>query len=197
MNVHVIASNSAHLHPTSLHFTPFHSLNTSDLPTDTAMADPMIAWRADIAKIKDTAQALNEAGNVPKSLRNDLESRLVLAWGENTDLSDQSTTAWRKRNAQNIYREIQDENHHLFLAFILAMGPTACSRTGFKDCVQALLKADKSGRQKLQLDLEAKELFESIAIRRGFAGNGRCVNFMKSLFTEGLQDFIICKEAHS
>lgn len=121
----------------------------------------------------------------------------MLAWGENSDLSDQLTTAWRKRNAQNIYQDIQDENHYLFLAFILAMGPMACSRTGFKDCVQAVLKADKSGRQKLQLDLEAKELFESIAIRQGFADNGRCVNFMKFLFTEGLQDFIICKEAYS
>ncbi len=170
---------------------------SSDLPTDTAMADPAMEWRADILKIQDTAQVLNEAGNVPKPLRNDLESRLVLAWGESADLADQSTTAWRKRNAQNIYEEIQDENHHLFLAFILAMGPTACSRTGFKNCVQALLKADRNGRQKLQLNLEAKELFKSIAIRRGFAGNARCVKFMRSLFTEGLQDFVVLKEAHS
>ena len=161
------------------------------------MADPAIEWSADILKIQDTAQALNEAGNVPKPLRNDLESRLVLAWGESADLQDQSTTAWRKRNAQNIYQEIQDENHHLFLAFMLAMGPTACSRTGFKNGVQALLKADKNGRQKLQLNLEAKELFESITIRRGFAGNARCVNFMRSVFAEGLQDRIVCKEAYS
>ena len=59
------------------HFTPF--LPSSDLPTDTAMADPAMEWRADILKIQDTAQALNEAGNVPKPFRNDLESRLVLA----------------------------------------------------------------------------------------------------------------------
>jgi len=160
------------------------------------MADPEIEWRADISKVHDTAQALNKAGNVPKSLRTDLESRLVLAWGKKEDLPNQSTTAWRKRNAQNIYQEIQDENHHLFLAFILAMGPTACSRTGFKDCVQTLLKADRSGRRKLQLDLDAKELFESIALRQGFAGNARCVSFMKSLFTKGLQEIIFCKEAH-
>ena len=161
------------------------------------MADPAMEWRADILKIQDTAQALNEAGNVPKPFRNDLESRLVLAWGESANLSDHSTTAWRKKNAQSIYEEIQDENHHLFLAFILTMGPTACCRTGFKNCVQALLKADKNGRQKLQLNLEAKELFESIAIRRGFTDNARYVNFIRSLFTEGLQDLVVRKEAHS
>lgn len=159
------------------------------------MAHPVVQWTADILKVQDIAQVLNEAGNVPKSLRNDLESRLVLAWGEIADSQEQSTTAWRKRNAQNIYLEIQDENHHLFLAFILAMGPTACSRAGFRNCVQALLKADKNGRQKLQLNPEAKELFESIAIRRKFAGNARYVNFMRSLFTEGLQDLLVRKYA--
>ena len=155
------------------------------------MADPGIKWRADILKVQDIAQALNEAGNIPQSLRDDLESRLVLAWGGVADSQDQSTTAWRKRNAQKIYLEIQDETHHLFLAFILAMGPTACSRTGFKNCVQVLLKADKDGRQELKLNLDAKELFESIAIRRNFAGNARCANFMRSLFTEGLQDLTV------
>ena len=77
------------------------------------------------------------------------------------------------------------------------MKPTSCSRTGFKDFVKTLLKSDKSGRQELQLDLEAKELFESIALRRGFAGDARCVSFMKSLFTEGLQEIVFCKGAHS
>ena len=201
MNIHMIASNSrptfTPLHSISPHFTPQHLSTSSDLLTDTTMADLATEWRADILRIQHTAQALNEAGNVLKSLRNDLESRLVLAWGESADLQDQSTTAWRKRNAQNIYQEVQDENHHLFLAFILAMGPTACSRTGFKTCVQALLKADRNGRQKLQLNREAKELFESTALRRQFAGNARYVNFMKSLFPEGLQGLIVREEAHS
>lgn len=49
------------------------------------MADPVVQWTANILKVQDIAQVLNEAGNVPKSLRNDLESRLVLAWGETAD----------------------------------------------------------------------------------------------------------------
>ncbi|KAL9038916.1 MAG: hypothetical protein Q9214_005092 [Letrouitia sp. 1 TL-2023] len=144
------------------------------------MTDLAVQWEADILKIQDTARALNEAGDVPKPLRNHLESRLILAWEERANPPDQPTTAWRKRNAQNIYREIQDENHHLFLAFILAMGPTACSRTGFKNCVETLLKADKNRRQKLHLNLEAKGLFESIAMRQKFAGNARYLNLIST-----------------
>ena len=75
------------------------------------------------------------------------------------------------------------------------MGPTVCSRAGFKNCDQALLKADKNGRQELQLNLEAKELFESIAVRREFVGNAYYVNFMRSLFTKGLQDLLVRKYA--
>ncbi len=155
------------------------------------MADAATEWSADLSKIRDIVQGLNEARTVPKPLRNDLESRLVLAWGGIPGPEDRSTTAWRKRNARNVYQEIQDESHHLFLAFTLAMGPTACSRTGFKNCVQALLKADKDRPHELRLDLEAKEFFESIAIKREFAGNARYVNCMKSLFSEGLQDLVV------
>ena len=150
------------------------------------MADTATEWSADLSKIRDMVQRLNEAHTVPKSLRNDLESRLILAWGEIPGPDDRSTTAWRKRNAKNVYQEIQDESHHLFLAFALAMGPTACSRTGFKDCVQALLKADKDKPHELLLDLEAKELFETIAIKREFVGNARYVSFIRSLFSKGV-----------
>ena len=152
------------------------------------MANAAAEWSADVSKVRDIVQGLNEARTIPKSFRNDLESRLVLAWGEIPDPQDQSTTAWRKRNARSIYQEIQDESHHLFLAFVLAMGPTACSRTGFKKCVQALLKADTP--HNLRLSLKAKELFESIAIKREFAGNARYVNLIKALFSESSQDRI-------
>jgi len=46
------------------------------------MADATIEWSVEFSRIQDIVQGLNEAGNVPKSLRNDLESRLALAWGE-------------------------------------------------------------------------------------------------------------------
>lgn len=181
-------------HPTLFQFTPFHfsilfiAFRFAKL---SAMADVATDWSADIAKIRHIVQELNEAGNVPKALRNDLESRLVLAWGDIAGPQDRSTTAWRKRNARNVYQDIQDESHHLFLAFILAMGPTACSRTGVKNCIKALLKADTDRPHKLRLNLVAKELFESMAIKRGFGGNSRYVEFIKSLFSEGLLDLII------
>ena len=152
------------------------------------MTDATTEWSADVSKIQDVVRELNEARNIPKSLRVDLENRLVLAWGEIPDPQDQSTTAWRKRNARNIYQEIQDESQHLFLAFVLAMGPPACSKSGFKKCVQALLKAEEDTPHKLQLNLKAKELFESIANKRGFADNARYVSLTRSLFPEGSQD---------
>ena len=155
------------------------------------MADAAIDWSADIAKFRHIVQELNEAGNVPKARRNDLESRLVLAWGDIADPQDQSTTAWRKRNARNVYQEIQDKSHHLFLAFVLAMGPTACSKTGIKNCIKVLLKADTDRPHKLRLNLGAKELFESMAIKRGFGGNSRYIEFIRSLFSEGLLYLII------
>ncbi|KAL2041527.1 hypothetical protein N7G274_005909 [Stereocaulon virgatum] len=155
------------------------------------MADAGIEWMADISKIQDIAQGLNETGKVPRSLKDDLESRLVLAWGAIPGPRDRSKTAWRRRNTQNMYQEIQDESHHLFLTFILAMGTTACSRSGFKNCVQALLKADKDKPYRLRLNPEAKELFEYIAIKQGFAGDPRCINFMRSVFSKGLQDLIM------
>jgi len=155
------------------------------------MADAATEWSADISKIRNIVQEMNEAGNVPKFLRNDLESRLVLAWGDIAGPEDRSTTAWRKRNARNVYQDIQDESNHLFLGFVLAMGPTACSRTGIKDFIKALLKADTDRPHKLRLNLGAKELFESMAIKRGFGGNSRYVEFIRSLFSEGLLDLII------
>ena len=136
------------------------------------MTDATNEWSADVSRIQDVLHESNEARNIPKSLRDDLENRLVLAWGEIHDPQDQSTTGWRKRNARNIYREIQDESQHLFIAFVLAMRPTACSRSGFKRCVQALLKAEDRAN-KLQLNLKAKELFESIATKRELADNAR------------------------
>ncbi len=127
------------------------------------MADAATDWSADRFKIRNIVDELNEAATVPKSLRKDLETRLVLAWGETPGSEDRSTTAWRKRQARNVYQEIQDRSNHLFLAFILAMGPTACGRSGFKNCIQALLKADADDPHILRLNVGAKELFESMA----------------------------------
>ena len=148
------------------------------------MAATTAEWTADESRIRDVIQELNQARNIPRSLRDDLESRLVLAWGETPDPQDRSTTAWRKRHAMNMYQQIQGENQHLFLAFVLVVGPTACGRAGFKNFVQSLLTADEDRPLKLRLSRKAKEMFESMAIRRNFADNPRYVGFRRSLFSE-------------
>ena len=74
------------------------------------------------------------------------------------------------------------------------MGPTACSRTGFQNCVKAILKADADNLYKLRLNLGAKELFESMAIKRGFESNPRYVEFIRYLFSEGLLDLIVSRK---
>ena len=71
------------------------------------------------------------------------------------------------------------------------MRSTAYSRSELKNHIQTLLKADKDKPFKLRLNPEAKELFEYIAMKRGFAGGPRCVSFMRSVFSQGLQDLIM------
>ena len=83
-----------------------------------------------------------------------------------------------------IYQEVQSENQHLFLAFVLAVAPTTCGRTGFRNFVQSLLTADEDRPLRLQLGERANEMFESMAVRREFVNNPRYVEFRRSLFSE-------------
>jgi len=126
-----------------------------------------------------------------KSSRRERElSRLELVWCDELDPQDPTATIWRRSRARQLYREIQDADEHLFLAFVLAISPTECIKKSFGNTMEYLGRLENYEKYRLKLGQAAQRFFESTAAGHGFASSSRYLNFMTALFppsTETLQ----------
>lgn len=121
-------------------------------------------------------------------------SRLELIWGEELDPQDATTsTLWRRFRARQRYREVQDADEHLFLAFILTIPPTECIKKSFGSTIACLDRLENYGPYRLNLSQAAKGFFESTASDHGFASSPRYLSFMDALFPLNTE---ICDGVH-
>jgi len=142
-----------------------------------------------LIKINEKSEQLRTNGltrddqEVLKSNRRERElSRLELIWCEELDSQDPTATIWRRSRARQLYREIQDADEHLFLAFVLAISPTECIKKSFGNTMEYLGRLENYEQYRLKLGQAAKGFFESTAAGHGFASSHRYLNFMNALF---------------
>lgn len=142
-----------------------------------------------LAKIDEKAKQLKTNGMT----RGDQEllkaNRLNLVWGEPIEKPDgqaASATDWRKGRARRAYTEVQDANHHLFLAVILAIPPTECAKKSFDSVLEHLIRLGNYEPYQLNLSPAAKLFFESTAAEQGFSGSRCFLSFMQALFPQSL-----------
>jgi len=122
--------------------------------------------------------------------RENLKERLRFTWTEAPDDNlATAVTAWRKTTARKAYRAIQDASDHLFLAVILAITPTECSKPSFKKVKELLLSLKSYEVYQTNMDFEEKHHFESTAAEQGFINNRRYLDFMNAIFPQGQQSY--------
>lgn len=180
------------LHPSTVHRgvrpkpsmtgSSSHSLVTSSPEQDTG---DLLSLQNNI---KNVAREYNSSGlpKIPVKIRKTLRDRLTLAWVANPRRV--ASTNWRNVRARDVYQEVQSSSSHLFLAFLSVVSPTTCSKQGFEKIVAKLL--DSTISVKLQLNVEAKEFFRSVAVAGDFTDNPGYIKFMNALFPEGLHGSI-------
>lgn len=144
-----------------------------------------------ILRVHQVAKELNDHKTVPSYHQQNLEDRLVVVWGESKRQTrtkegrrtrSEYEATYRRNLCRRKYLEVYDKNTHLFLTFILALSPRACSDF---TAIDDLLQRDEVQRCRLDLSPETKGLFEGIAIRRGFDDNPKYAAFIESLFPKG------------
>jgi hypothetical protein len=136
--------------------------------------------------IFEKAKELNTNG-VKRGDQDILNHRLNFSWSnEGPDGKKGSATLWRNTRARRAYREIQDANNHLFLAVILVIPPTECSKTSFDNILNHLTSLENYEPYRLNLSPVAKRYFESTAAKQGFASSPRYLSFLQALFPPGL-----------
>lgn len=150
--------------------------------------------KAALARIKSIAAELQSLRKIPKRYHVDLENRCMLIWGKprgnpgSAYGASERKAVSREKQAQATYSDVQDENCHILIPFMLAMSPRACER--FEE-MQEMITEHLSFR--LNLTIESKELLEAIAAKNEFNKNTDYMRFTESLFpaqqTESLDDF--------
>lgn len=141
-----------------------------------------------ILKIEDKSKQLQENGlsRSDQELLKD-HRRLEAVWGESArqpDGDNSAATTWRKDRARRVYREVQDADHHLFLAFVLAIPPTECCKKSFNETMEYLDRLDNYEPYRLELQPVAKRFFDSTAASQGFASSRRYIEFIQAVFPQ-------------
>jgi hypothetical protein len=138
-----------------------------------------------LTKIVEKVKELNTNG-VTRGDQEILNHRLNFNWtNEEPDGKKGSATLWRNTRARRAYTEIQDANNHLFLAVILVIPPTECSKTSFDNILNHLTSLENYEPYRLNLSPAAKRYFESTAAEQGFASSRRYRSFLQALFPPG------------
>jgi hypothetical protein len=115
--------------------------------------------------------------------RNLLKTRLQITWAEGNEVQPvPGATTWRRSRAREIYTEIQEASEHLFLAAILVITPTDCSKKSINNILDGLLRIENYEPFHLNLSPTAKKFLETTAIEQGFSGNSGYLKFMRALF---------------
>jgi hypothetical protein len=139
-----------------------------------------------LTKIFGKIKELNSNG-VTRGDREILNHRLNFSWtNDKPDGRKGTATFWRNTRARRAYTEIQDANNHLFLAVILVIPPTECSKTSFDNILNHLTSLENYEPYRLNLSSVAKRYFESTATEQGFASSRRYISFLQALFPPGL-----------
>jgi hypothetical protein len=138
-------------------------------------------------KIFEKVKELNTNG-VTRRDQDILNHRLNFTWTNEEPEGGKkgSATFWRNTRARRAYTQIQDANDHLFLAVILVIPPTDCSKTSFDIILNHLTSLENYGPFRLSLSPAAKRCFESTAAEQGFASSRRYLSFLQALFPLGL-----------
>jgi hypothetical protein len=119
------------------------------------------------------------------------DHRLKLIWGEPDEKPDgegASATAWRRARARRIYGEIQDLSDCLFLAFVLVIPQTLCTRKSFSSVMEHLTRRESYEQYHLDLSPSTKKFFESAAAEQGFIANRRYLRFIQALFPQSTKN---------
>lgn len=145
-------------------------------PSSKAGADEVLA------QINEKTRQLKEG--IGYSDQKLLKARLQIAWKEADEVQVSSGTAWRKSRARETYTRIQDVSEHLFLAAILVITPTHCSKKSFNNIVDSLLRIENYEPFHLNLGPTDKKFFETTAVEQGFSGNSGYLKFMRALFPQ-------------
>jgi len=143
-----------------------------------------------LTKIVEKVKELNTNG-VTRGDQEILNHRLNFNWtNEKPDGKKGSATLWRNTRARHAYTEIQDANNHLFLAVILVISPTECSKTSFDNILNHLTSLENYEPYRLNLSPTAKRYIESTAAEQGFASSRRYLSFLQALFPPGAGDVV-------
>jgi hypothetical protein len=158
--------------------------------------DPNEESKKFLEKITETSERLRTNGltrddqELLKKNRREREiSRLELIWCEELDSHDRTATVWRRSRARQLYREVQDLDEYLFLAFVLTISPTECIKKSFGVTVEYLGRLEDYEPYRLQLSQVDRGFFESTAADHGFSRSLRYLNFMNALFPPNLEIF--------
>ncbi|KAL5349006.1 hypothetical protein ACLOAV_006432 [Pseudogymnoascus australis] len=151
-----------------------------------------------LARIRSIAEELQSLRKIPKRYHVDLENRCILIWGKPRDNPDgtygarERKAASREKQAQATYSDVQDENCHMLLPFMLAMSLRACE--GFVE-MQEIIAEHSTFR--LSLGIESKELLERMAAKNEFNKNPDYIAFIESLFPARVSDPPFSQETES
>lgn len=113
-----------------------------------------------------------------------LKTRFQIAWKEPEEVQVTSGTAWRKSRARETYTRIQDVSEHFFLAAILVITPTHCSKKSFNNIVDGLLRIESYEPFYLNLSPIDRKFFETTAVEQGFSASSGYLKFMRALFPQ-------------
>jgi hypothetical protein len=177
------------------------------LPLEAITQAPKLSPKTRIllGKVDQKAKSIKRDGIDINDLEK-LKTRLTFAWGkepqaqadaedaedaegvEVAKVAEASAIAvkrWRDRSVRRAYSNVQDRNCHLFLPFVLAVNPTDCSASHFKEALWFFLHEQKYTSYRLRLGPGDKESLESIAITCCFVDSSGYLAFMNSLFPPG------------
>ncbi|KAI0619218.1 hypothetical protein TUN199_08780 [Pyrenophora tritici-repentis] len=136
-----------------------------------------------LSKIREQTSELNKSGLTTSDLKI-LKKRLVFAWGESGQGESGHTTAWRNNHARERYIRIQDTSAHLFLAVILAIGPTECGLKPFENVHHHLLRLGNYHEFHVDLKPVDKKHLTHLATQAGLSENHRYKTFLQALFPQ-------------
>lgn len=140
-----------------------------------------------LTKIDEKSRLLKANGLTRSDQQLLKDNRLKLIWGEpdkRPDGEGLSATTWRRARARRIYAEIQNLSNHLFLAFILVIPPTTCTKASFNGVLEYLTRLESYEQYHLDLSSSTKKFFESTAVEQGFIGNRDYLHLIQVLFPQ-------------
>lgn len=140
-----------------------------------------------MSKIDTITTQLNELGTIPSKYRADAADRLRLTFDPpqrpprqgGREEAKYSTRRWKEKKAYHVYSDILDHRPDVYLAFILAVPPKAC--TAF-EVVSFLKQLDEARQNPLSLKNEARSLLQNLALKGHFESSERFKTYLSTLF---------------